>query len=508
MSELFINKIIDWLSYSPTSPWLFTHISFWVFFVIIVGLYSFFYKKVRTRNIYLLIISMFFYYKTGGWFYILLVFSCSFNYLFGLLAAATTHKLLKKTVIGFGIAINLLLLIYFKYAYFFTDIVNHFFNNAFETYNWLAGIWNTFASQKIDTHSIILPIGISFFTFQAISYLVDIYKGRTEVVRNIFDFSFYLAFFPQLVAGPIVRASAFIPQLYKPYSVSKNEFGHAVFLILCGLTKKIILSDYLALNFVDRVFDAPGSYTGVENLLAVYGYALQIYGDFSGYTDIAIGIALMLGFKLPVNFNSPYKALSLTDFWRRWHISLSTWLRDYLYIPLGGNRKGKIRTLLNLMITMVLGGLWHGANIRFVIWGSLHGVVLVFEKIFSPIRRKYFGNKLLKPLMVLLTFHIVCLGWIFFRAQSADHVWQMANRMWYSFNIGVLWHFTLAYPVIISIIIAGFLIHGIPARWQEFIRGKFITLPWITKIIVCMAVLFVIQLFYTSNLQPFIYFRF
>ena len=221
-----------------------------------------------------------------------------------------------------------------------------------------------------------------------------------EPVRNIIDFGFYVSFFPHLVAGPIVRASVFIPQIYQEFKLSKHEFSHALYMISKGLIKKIIISNFIALNLVDRVFDAPSIYSGFENLLAIYGYGLQIYCDFSGYTDIAIGVALILGFRLPVNFNSPYKAKSITDFWKRWHISLSQWLRDYLYISLGGNRKGKIRTYLNLMITMLLGGLWHGASLRFIIWGGLHGIGLVINKIWNSIfkgrlRTRWIGGYLL-----------------------------------------------------------------------------------------------------------------
>ena len=429
MNNLSINSILQLFEYSADKPWLFTRFSFWLFFTIVIGIYSFFNKKVRSRNIYLLLVSLFFYYKTGGWFSVLLVFSCFSNYLWGRLIGNSATKLKKIVSLSVGIVSNIGLLAYFKYAFFFTRILNHYTGNAFETYNWLAKWWNILTMSNIDTSEIILPVGISFYTFQAVSYLVDVYKGKTEVVKNIFDFSFYLSFFPQLVAGPIVRASNFIPQLYKVYNLTMREFGHSLFLILSGLVKKIILSDYLAVNFIDRVFDSPGSFSGAENLMAVYGYALQIYGDFSGYTDIAIGVALLLGFKLNINFNAPYKAASLNDFWHRWHISLSTWLRDYLYIPLGGNRKGKCRMYINVVITMALGGLWHGANLRFVVWGMIHGTALVIEKILHPMRSVIPQNKLFKIIFVFITFHIVCFAWIFFRSDSYENVWQMVNQI-------------------------------------------------------------------------------
>ena len=507
MSEL-ISHIIHFLTYSANEPWLFTRFSFWVFFTLVIGVYSLFHKKVRSRNFYLLLVSLFFYYKTGGWFCILLIFSSVSNYGWGLLIGKNKRTFYRVFGLVAGIVVNLGLLGYFKYAYFFTGLLNHVSNDAFENYNWLAQWWNGLTGASINTHEIILPVGISFFTFQAISYLVDVYRKDSEVVKNIFDFGFYLSFFPQLVAGPIVRASNFVPQLYRPYVISKREFGHALFLILGGLVKKLILSDYLAANFIDRIFDSPGSFTGVENLMAVYGYALQIYGDFSGYTDIAIGVALLLGFKLPINFNSPYKAISLTDFWHRWHISLSTWLRDYLYIPLGGNRKGKFRTYLNLFVTMVLGGLWHGANIRFVIWGGIHGVGLVVEKLLTPVRRKLPGGKLSKVIFTLFTFHLVCFGWIFFRAESQDQLWQMMNQIWYAFHFRIVLQLLVAYPLIFGVMGAGFVLHWLPAKWQEAVRGLFIKLPLWGKLVVILIVLVILQQFFQTDIQPFIYFRF
>src|SRR5690606_35141846 len=266
-----------------------------------------------------------------------------------------------------------------------------------------------------------LPIGISFFTFQSLSYTIDVYRKDLTPTRSLLDYAFFVSFFPLLVAGPIVRASYFLPQLQQPLLVTREAFGRGVFLILAGLVKKAVIADYISVNFVDRVFDNPALYSGLENLLAVYGYALQIYCDFSGYSDMAIGIALLLGFQFPnnFNFNSPYRSLSITEFWRRWHISLSTWLRDYLYISLGGNRRGRLRTYLNQFITMVLGGLWHGASLRFLLWGAMHGVGLAVHKIWmSWTKNTWLGRSSWAGsfLSWILTFHFVCFTWIFFRA--------------------------------------------------------------------------------------------
>ena len=349
------------LSYNPDIPFIFTNPRFWIFFLIVLAGYSLVYNKISARNIYLFLVSLFFYFKTGGLFLFLLIFITIVDYSCGLLIHNAGKKGVRRLFILLSLISNLGLLAYFKYAGFLAGTINHLFGTDIKVYDLLSSLSNSALGTSFDISSIILPAGISFFTFQSLSYTIDVYRRKMEPVRNIIDFGFYVSFFPHLVAGPIVRASVFIPQIYQKFNLTSREFSHALFIISKGLIKKIVISNFIAVNFVDRIFDAPAMYSGFENLMAVYGYGLQIYCDFSGYTDIAIGVALILGFRLPLNFNSPYKASDITDFWRRWHISLSQWLKDYLYISLGGNRKGKLRTYVNLMITMLLGGLWHGA---------------------------------------------------------------------------------------------------------------------------------------------------
>ena len=429
------------LAFDDSHPLLFTQIHFWVFFflvyigfALIVSLgqrrYQRKHKELPTnlrigrgrrlwRNGYLFLVSLFFYYKTSGKYVALLIFSTIVGYFLGLLfdnmrsrqeRTGRSTQSARKTLMILGVAVNLGVLCYFKYAYFFTDI------------------FNTIASTHYSiANAILLPVGISFFTFQNISYIVDVYKGRVRHADNILDFGFYTTFFPQLVAGPIIRADQFVPQLYKPYFLTRRQFGIAVFWILNGLFKKLILSDYLAVSFVDRVFDNPLLFTSFENFSALLIYSLQVYADFSGYTDIAIGVAMLMGFYLPKNFNSPYKATNAAGFWKRWHISLSNWLKDYLYIPLGGNRNSTLGTFLiptvmlvvvalmaknpyvtaaavglvvllslvywifprhrkdlttnlNNFDTMLLGGLWHGASFNFITWGALNGLgILVYK---------------------------------------------------------------------------------------------------------------------------------
>lgn len=413
------------MAFNDDHPLLFTQIHFWVFFLVVYLFFGLIVARGRKdadggldpthrvlRNGYLFAFSLVFYYKTSGSFVLLLIFSTLLGWLLGIGMDRSMSEARRKVLRTIGVVVNLGVLCFFKYAYFFTDIFNA-----------------TFGTEYSIAMKIFLPVGISFFTFQNISYIVDVYKRRIHHVANILDFGFYTAFFPQLVAGPILRADQFVPQLYKPFFLSRRQFGIAVFWICNGLIKKLILSDYLAVSFVDRVFDNPLLYTPFENFSALMVYSLQVYADFSGYTDIAIGVAMLMGFYLPVNFNSPYKAQNPTDFWRRWHMSLSRWLRDYLYIPLGGNRtasvtsyavlsailliaafrlknfwftivvcmviamvlllrflpaaKGHRKTLgtnINNMDTMLLGGLWHGSSFNFITWGGLNGLgILVYK---------------------------------------------------------------------------------------------------------------------------------
>ena len=446
-------------AFDANSPLLFTQFYFWAFFALVFALFALImsvsdsglsvkrselcqakpvYRRLHLRNVYLLFVSWFFYYKTSGLFLLILAFVTLSDWII----AGRIHKHLTskagptaKILLALSVVIDLGLLAYFKYAYFFTNMINDLFGTGFRVFDIFAYIGNGFSEAgRFSVDTIVLPVGISFYIFQVISYTTDVYRRRIQPVKNILDFGFYVSFFPQLVAGPIVRAEEFIPQLYKPYRLSRRAFGIAVFWLLNGLAKKIIMSDYLAVNLIDRVFDNPLLFSGFENLFALFAYSLQVYADFSGYTDIAIGVAMLLGFYLPMNFNSPYKSQSPQEFWRRWHMSLGRWLKTYLYIPLGGNRRigfgtyfwlsliafvsaaltgwwwqilvpfgvfiagvwvwdhwiGKNASVerrkllyanLNSFITQVLGGLWHGASWNFIIWGGINGIGMIVEKI-------------------------------------------------------------------------------------------------------------------------------
>ncbi|WP_010661970.1 MBOAT family O-acyltransferase [Marinilabilia salmonicolor] len=493
--------------YEAGEPFMFTSALFWVFFGIVLLGHALTSRQRIARTGFLFLASLFFYYKAGGYFFFLLVISTLTDFFIGLGLEHFTRHWKRKLLLIISLAINLGMLGYFKYAWFVADIWGDITGQAVEAKDWLAIFSNAVFGSSFEVDDIVLPVGISFFTFQTISYTMDVYRRQLAPVHNILDFGFYVSFFPQLVAGPIVRARDFVPQLYRQFSLTEKQAWHATFLILSGLLKKIVFSDYIAVNLVDRVFESPFLYSGFEVLSAIYGYTLQIYCDFSGYTDVAIGLALLLGFRLPLNFNSPYKALSISEFWHRWHISLSSWLRDYLYIPLGGKRKGKFRTHLNLMITMTLGGLWHGASWRFVLWGIWHGMGLIADKLVKPLTRNL-PLWLAKPAGFFITFHFVVAGWILFRANNLVIAREMTNRIFSAFHADLIW------PAIQSnfwsylLIALGFIFHWLPAALKENLRGWFITMHWTAKVaLVALAVVLLLQ-FRTTEVVPFIYFRF
>ena len=281
-----------------------------------------------------------------------------------------------------------------------------------------------------------------------------------------------------------------------------------MFFILKGLIKKIVISDYISINFVDRVFDMPLMYSSFENLMAVYGYTLQIYCDFSGYTDIAIAIALLLGFRLPINFNSPYKSHNITEFWRRWHISLSSWLRDYLYISMGGNRKGTFRRYLNLFLTMLIGGLWHGANVRFVIWGGLHGLALIFDKLLHKLTDWFETKPLLRFVSLLVTFHFVCFCWIFFRADDTLTAFDMISKIFSPYTMEQISAVASSYWKPFVLIVVGFVIHWLPTRFKDALQKAFTSSPVVVQLLAAVLTAVLLYQFKSSDIQAFIYFQF
>ncbi|MDH6313161.1 alginate O-acetyltransferase complex protein AlgI [Parabacteroides sp. PFB2-10] len=501
-------KLADLLVYHRETPLLFSSGLFFFLFIGFLIIYMSLRNNRTARFVYVVLFSLYFYYKSSGFWFILLLITATSDFYIAQGITGFTSVTKKKILVALSLIINLGMLAYFKYFNFLYDIgvslvnqMGHLFGNE---------AWQALPVKRFD---IFLPVGISFFTFQSLSYVIDTYRGKLQPLTRWIDYLFYVSFFPQLVAGPIVRARDFIPQMFKPLKVTKSEFGEGLFLVFCGLFKKVVISDYISINFVDRIFDAPLLYTGFENLMGVYGYALQIYCDFSGYSDMAIGIALLLGFRFNINFDAPYQSATITEFWRRWHISLSSWLKDYLYISLGGNRKGKIRTYLNLMITMLLGGLWHGASMNFIIWGGLHGVSLAVHKFvigrFSSFKKV--GEEmspLRRVLGIIFTFHLVCLGWILFRADSMQTAGEVLGQIFSHFHPEIIGQFIAGYKGVTFLMILGFVLHFTPRSWDMKAR-KFVTnAPLFVQALILVILIFIIIQVKSAGVQPFIYFQF
>jgi D-alanyl-lipoteichoic acid acyltransferase DltB (MBOAT superfamily) len=484
-----LEKIFDQFRYHETSPLLFTSGFFLFFFLVLMGGYQLLLRQQNARLVWVTLLSLYFYYKCAGIFWILHVVIVIVDFHLARQIEKAERPSNKRWLLIGSLSLNLGMLVYFKYT------------------NYFAELWNAALGGNLGPYDIFLPAGISFFTFQSLSYTLDVYRGQLKALDSMLDYAFFVTFFPQMVAGPIVRAADFLPQIHRFPYVDRAAFGRGVFLICAGLFKKAVISDYISANFVDRVFDSPLQYSGMENLFAVYGYAMQIYCDFSGYSDMAIGLALLMGFQFPPNFNAPYQAASITEFWRRWHISLSTWLRDYLYIPLGGNRKGKLRTYFNLFLTMLLGGLWHGAATRFLIWGALHGLALGVEKAFKEIVPTPPGV-IRKVLGVLLTFHFVCFCWIFFRAADLQLAGQMITQIGWHFQPGIFPEFFAGYAKIIFWIALGYALHILPVGVDNFIQQKITALPLAFKAFAILCIAALVMQVKSAAVQPFIYFQF
>jgi D-alanyl-lipoteichoic acid acyltransferase DltB (MBOAT superfamily) len=551
-----IDQLKQLFLFNPDTPLIFTRLYFWGFFLVVLIFYSLLYKKKSARNTYLWIVSLFFYYKTGGLFLFILIFSTVVDFFIGQAIYNAKTQPGKKAWLALSLTITLFVLAFFKYDIFFTETINTLLGTHFEAINHGASWSNMLLGTHFDIGKLLPPVGISFFTFQTISYIVDVYRGLVKPVTRLTDYGFFVSFFPQLVAGPIVRASQFIPQMYKDYSVSQAEFGLAVFMILKGLVKKLFIGDFIALNLIDRVFANPVSYSGFENLMSLYGYSLQVYCDFSGYTDIATGLALLLGFRLPRNFNSPYKAKNVGDFWKRWHMSLSSWLKDYLYIPMGGNRgasfftyislilvlafvvllSGKLwlvplfagvmlamgivmyfspriklwfSTNINLMMTMLIGGLWHGASWMFIIWGGLNGLGIVVYKLWRKISPWENSNHWVANFWkIFITFNFITFTRIWFRAESMQGVNDLMAQVALNFGWAQVPAMFLSYWKVFAIMLLGFVLHWLPGSLKDKGMNRFIATPVYQKAIISTVVVFIIYQSVSAGLQPFIYFRF
>lgn len=443
---------------------------------------------LRVLPLAVILFANYFFYAKWDLFYLALIpAASSCDYVFGLGLQDSKNPLVRKILVTASIVMNLSLLATFKYMPFFLENWAHVTGHAAPAWHWT------------------LPLSLSFYVFQALTYTIDLYRGDAKGTRSYLAHLTAVSFFPTILAGPITRVSSLIDQFEKRKFLDPADGGRALFLIATGLMKKLMIADYLGANLVNRVFDFPNLYTGAETLIAVYAFAFEIYFDFSGYTDIALGSAMLLGIKLPQNFNAPYSAESIADFWRRWHISLSNWLRDYLYFSLPGKRS-KIAPYVNLIITMVIGGLWHGANWTFVIWGALHGAGLAIVRYVQsafPTKRGYVAPVWWRYARIVLTFHFVTFAWIFFRASSFDNALLILSRI-ASLSISFA---NVSGPLafILAIAIAA---HYVPKRWYDASLSLYVRAPFYAQAVALVLLVMGLQNVLQTGAAPFIYTRF
>jgi len=546
-----------WL-FDKQDPLMLNQLDFWLFFLLVMALFSFLHKNKLVRSIFLTAISLFFYYKTSGLSVIILGTSLLFNFFTGRQIAKSTSAIGSKTFLVIGIALNLLILGYFKYAYFFTESFNEMFHTNYQVFNIMAQFKSGFSTAGNSiVEKIVVPFGVSFFTFSSISYIVDVYRKEVQPFKNFFDYSFFVSFFPHIAMGPIARAKDFIPQINAPYSLDKEGFSWAIAQIVKGLVKKLILADFIMVHFVDLVVDHPENYPGFVSIVAMWGYSLQIYGDFSGYIDIARGVSKLMGFNLSKNFNSPYKSTSVADFWRRWHISLGSWFRDYLYIPLGGNKTGGVGSFvgitiififlifitqwyelifvyvglmaiygiivllipklkiyiyrdLNLLITMVVGGLWHNPHQNFVIWGALNGIGLVLYNHWRKVSPYEKSNWLVVHFWkIFITFNFITFTRLWFRLKGEEKPIEMLNHITQKFNFS--WEAfsqmcTIFMPALIIMVI-GYIIHWLPEKTKNYTLSTFTKIPAPLQVIVVSLIIFLTYQLMSEGTKP-IYFSY
>ena len=461
---------------------LFNSFSFLIFFIVVVGI--FWALKGKAQRLFLLLSCLFFYAYWNPPYLILLLYVIALNYACALKIYKTKDKRGEKGFLVLAIIGSLIPLLYYKYINFFFSIFYDF-----------TGTGNAGSNQLF--FSVFLPLGISFFTFQAMAYTVDVYRDVVKPKRKFSDFALFISFFQQLIAGPIMRSTEFFPQLRQKrrFGYKKSEMGF--YLILWGLLKKVVIADNLA-PVVSAYFSNPTS-DFFTTWFAIYAFAFQIYCDFSGYCDIALGCAKILDFNIPLNFRQPYLSTSITSFWHNWHITLSSWFRDYVYIPIGGSKRGMTRLYRNLLITMILAGLWHGANYTFLIWGAYHGVFLIIHKLYL----KFVKIELPKIIGIILTFHIVCVGWIFFRAQSLDSARFILSSALNFSNI-TRSNFFINYNVLL--LVAPLIILQIMER-RFSLKQNFIRFPLLFRQLFVCFVILIISIF-GVNAHEFIYFEF
>ena len=521
--DIDTERVVALLGYDARQPLLFNTGLFLVLFALFLIVYRALRPWRVARMLFTILFSVYFYYKTSGLCCLLLLGVALSDYLLGLAlmrarrnAGEDGPSATMRFIVAVNVIINVGLLCYFKYFGLLLDTIRQLF------------------STPLDPIALLLPAGISFFTFRSISYIVDIYRGQLDATRSLLDYMFYLTFFPPLLAGPVVRAKDMLPQIESNPVATRDMTSEGTWLIITGIIKKMVIADFISGNFVDRVFDNPALYSGFENLMATLGFTVQLYCDFSGYSDMAIGIALLLGYRFRENFNAPFKAQNPTEFWHRWHISLSTWLRDYIYIPLGGNRCSRPRAYFNQAATMVIGGFWHGASWMYVIWGAAHGVLLVLHKMWrtlylavtapaaevvvtpggqlevqagSPRRRRVIPGAV-RCLNMVVTFLIVAFIFMLFRAHSLEDVEMMWHQIIHDFHLSVAPEFITSYAGIVIAMSAAYLLHMLPSVVGTGVRRWFCSWPVIFQALLLALTLYAAIQVRSSDIVPFIYLQY
>lgn len=529
IKKINLNEIPKYFVYDSSNPLMFNSGLFFILFTVFFLIYIAIHNKKSIRNIWVIAFSMYFYYKTSGTAVVILAGSVIVNYFLALLIYELFSKRIKKAAFVITLILNISLLAFFKYVNFFIENVNNI------------------SGSTIAGFDIIFPIGISFFTFQTLSYHIDVYRETIKPTYRFFDYAFYISFFPYIVAGPIVRAGDLLPQNSNNLRIKNDNINKGLYLIIRGLIKKAILSFYLA-QYSDIIYGMPGSYSGFENLIAMYSYAFQIYLDFSGYSDMAIGLAGIMGFKLKDNFNRPYISVSINEFWNRWHISLSTWLRDYLFLPLTYSRikrkKYKLQQesipswkwteptnvrsdsiklplittyIYASLITMFIAGVWHGAAWKFIIWGTLHGLGLSINKLFNYYVTKKALRKKFKPIKKLkltkfagwlLTFHFITFLWILFRTDTINDTTISIVNIFTNLDINYFIPFIKARMLFSVVFAVSIILIFMPGKINILGETIFSKTPFIIKTIFLVIIIQLIIQIQSESVQPFIYFKF
>ena len=476
-------RLISLLSFDALSPMTLASGFFLFAFVLFMSGYMLVRRRANLRNIYVLLFSLYFYYKLSGLYLLLLLFVAVSDFLIGgCVARCKEQGRSSRGWVALSVVINVAILTYFKATNTFVD--------------WFNGLYG---DGTLDIESVVVPAGVSFFVFQSLAYVIDISRGTISPLHKFSDYLFLLAFFPKMFLGPLVRAKEFIPQIESGgLVISREDLGRAVTLIAGGLIKYAVIAKSLGVLFVNPAFEGELGDGGLVALMGIYGFTLQIYCDFSGYSDIAVGVALLMGFRLPDNFNAPYHSATITEFWRRWHISLSTWLKDYLYISLGGNRRGAVRTYLNLIITMFLGGLWHGVGLTFVAWGLLHGVALALHKVWMRLvpAAKSVGSEM-KPLWRVLatifTFNLVAFGWLLFASEDMAEVSDMLNRIMYNFSFTDFMPMVEKSGVAMVLMVIGYVMHAMPRSVDNICQRAVLRAGFVGEVLVLVVAIWMVM---------------